>query len=459
MMGMVVTRRTIFRAILLRGLIGLLAAASTLALAGPTLAASANSPTIASVTPNHGPPSGGTKVTITGTNLIGATAVKFGSSEATSFKVESETEITAISPAFTGGEDDAMPVFVTTPDGTNEYECGEEQVGYIYEPTVASVGPHSGPSTGGTEVTIRGTAFEGILWGKGPLCTLARPVVQWVSFGSTPAKSVNIVSESEITAIAPPGTGTVDVTIKDAHPLGSSPITLSDRFRYGYTPPPAIESESVAGITEHGATLEATINPEGQAVRYQFQVATNPTEYPPEIICPPEQDWTPLDGCIGSTPTTNALPIGLIGNGSEYHSATLDLAGAGMVLQPNTTYYYRIIAARSVQSEDTIEWEGPPVYGPSQTFTTSGLQSSTGAGKGSEIVGELTGQPEVLPKLPAGNPAPKRLTRAQKLTKALKQCKEDKSKRTRATCEKRAHKRYGPKQKGPSGPNGNPRRG
>ena len=29
-----------------------------------------------------------------------------------------------------------------------------------------------------------------------------------------------------------------------------------------------------------------------------------------------------------------------------------------------------MIAARSVQTEDTIQWEGPTVYGPDQTFTT-----------------------------------------------------------------------------------------
>jgi hypothetical protein len=338
-----------------------------------------------------------------------------------------------------------VPVFITTPGGTNEYECGEEQVGFIYEPTVTRVEPRSGPVSGGTDVTIRGAAFEGEIRGKGPLCTLARPVVQWVDFGSMPAKSVNIVSESEITAIAPPGTGTVDVTTKDAHPLGSSPVTLGDRFSYGSTTPPVIEDESVGDITEHDATLEAKINPEGQAVRYQFQVVANPSEYPPEIVCPPEQDWKPFDGCIGSMPTIGTLPIGFIESGSEDQSATLDLAGTGMELQPSTTYHYRVIAAKSVQSEDTIEWEGPPVYGPDQTFTTPGLQSSTGTVKGSEITGELPSKLKVPPKLPTNKSLSKPLTRAQKLAKALKRCKKDISKRKRAVCEKRAYKRYRPK--------------
>jgi hypothetical protein len=56
----------------------------------------------------------------------------------------------------------------------------------------------------------------------------------------------------------------------------------------------------------------------------------------------------------------------------------------------------------------------------------------------------------------AGNPAPpasapagkaKPLTRAQKLAKALKTCRKDKSKSKRSSCEKQARKRYGPKPK------------
>jgi hypothetical protein len=59
-------------------------------------------PTIASLTPNTGPPTGGTTVVITGTNFTGATSVMFGSVAAASFAVDSATQITATSPAHTG---------------------------------------------------------------------------------------------------------------------------------------------------------------------------------------------------------------------------------------------------------------------------------------------------------------------------------------------------------------------
>jgi hypothetical protein len=221
-------------------------------------------PGITGVTPNHGPPSGGTRVTITGTSFTGATEVRFGSTEARSFKVESENQITVVSPAFSGG-DASMPIFVTSPGGTSEYECGEEEVGFVYEPIVTGVEPNSGPPAGGTEVTIRGADFWGLVLGKEPLCIFVQNVVSWVYFGSTPAKSINVLSGSEITAVAPPGTGTVHVRVQGV--VSESPIAPADQFSYGT---PVIDGESVSGITEHGATLEAQIDPIGHETEYEL---------------------------------------------------------------------------------------------------------------------------------------------------------------------------------------------
>jgi hypothetical protein len=58
-------------------------------------------PAITAVTPLSGSLLGGTVVTITGTNLNGASAVKFGATPAASFTVDSETQITATAPAAT----------------------------------------------------------------------------------------------------------------------------------------------------------------------------------------------------------------------------------------------------------------------------------------------------------------------------------------------------------------------
>jgi hypothetical protein len=55
-------------------------------------------PTIASVTPSFGPITGGTLLTITGENLSNASSVKFGSTPAAGFSVDSDTKITATTP-------------------------------------------------------------------------------------------------------------------------------------------------------------------------------------------------------------------------------------------------------------------------------------------------------------------------------------------------------------------------
>ena len=72
-------------------------------------------PAISGINPSSGPAAGGTKLTITGSNFTGATAVKFGSAAATSFTVSSSGQITATSPAGSGTVD----VTVTTPAGTS----------------------------------------------------------------------------------------------------------------------------------------------------------------------------------------------------------------------------------------------------------------------------------------------------------------------------------------------------
>jgi hypothetical protein len=138
--------------------------------------------------------------------------------------------------------------------------------------------------------------------------------------------------------------------------------------------PPSIASESASNITQTDATLEAQINPEAdQAGDYaQFQLVKDPSEYASEILCPATLP-PGTDGCIG-TQSANALPIGWVCGSCEQEATTrpvsLDLASAGVTLKPGTTYHYRVLAARRVQTEDTIQWEPPTVYGPDQTFTT-----------------------------------------------------------------------------------------
>ena len=91
---------------------------------------------------------------ITGTDFADATAVNFGSTSATSYTVDSSTQITAVSPAGTGTVD----ISVTTPSGTSGI-VSADQFTYEGTATVTGIFPISGALAGATSVTITGTNF------------------------------------------------------------------------------------------------------------------------------------------------------------------------------------------------------------------------------------------------------------------------------------------------------------
>ena len=95
-------------------------------------------------------------MTITGTNLTGASEVKFGSAKASALKAESATQVTATSPAGSG----TVHVTVSTPGGTSATSAADEYT-YIPAPTVTKVEPTSGPAAGASTVTITGTNLTG----------------------------------------------------------------------------------------------------------------------------------------------------------------------------------------------------------------------------------------------------------------------------------------------------------
>ncbi|MGQ0521864.1 MAG: NHL domain-containing protein [Actinomycetota bacterium] len=73
-------------------------------------------PAIASLAPDSGPTYGGTEVVITGRGFSGTTAVRFGSGPSVAFRVDSDEQITAVSPPNGGG---TVELKVTTALGTS----------------------------------------------------------------------------------------------------------------------------------------------------------------------------------------------------------------------------------------------------------------------------------------------------------------------------------------------------
>ncbi len=172
-------------------------------------------PTVSNVSPRSGPLAGGTFVTITGTGFTGATAVDFGPVVISSF-TNTGTQIVVVSPA--GVSPGSVDVIVTNPIGTSVTSPADL---FTYTapaapvPTVSAISPNFGPSTGGTFVTIIGTAFTG---------------APKVDFGTTAATNVDVVNDTTITAVSPAGTNIVDVTVTTLG--GTSATSPADQFSY-----------------------------------------------------------------------------------------------------------------------------------------------------------------------------------------------------------------------------------
>lgn len=178
---------------------------------------SINTAAVSLLAPGTGVQTGGTTVVITGTNFSGpgftTTAVSFGSNPA-AFTVDSPTRITATSPAGTG----AVEVAVTTPGGTSADNGILDDFTYaVAPPTVLALVPPTGPASGGNSVTIAGFGFTG---------------ATDVKFGSNSVGGGNFTvnNDSQITAAAPAGTGTVGVSVTT--PAGTSADTPADDYTY-----------------------------------------------------------------------------------------------------------------------------------------------------------------------------------------------------------------------------------
>ena len=184
-----------------------------------------SSPVVTGVSPSAGPTAGGTSVTITGSNFLTGATVSIGGNVTSSPAVLSSTQIRVLTPAHLAGNAD---VVVQNPNG----EASTLNNGFVYNvpsPTVASVSPNSGPTAGGTRVTITGTNF------------LAGALIL---FGSAPATSVVVNSATQIQATTPAhAAGLAQVMVEDP---GNVSANLASGFTYtsSTSGPPTISGVS-----------------------------------------------------------------------------------------------------------------------------------------------------------------------------------------------------------------------
>ena len=180
----------------------------------------------------------GATVTITGTDLAGATAVSLGGTAAASFTVVSVTSITAVVGAGSSGS-----VSVTTPGGTTS----RTGFTFIPAPVISSFTPAS--ATTQQTVVITGSGFTG---------------ATALTFGGSAPISYSVVSSTSISAVVANGTsGSISVTT-----LGGT------ASKTGFTFNPCLQITAPADITVNVAS-----GANGAVVNYTTPVGTNPCGY------------------------------------------------------------------------------------------------------------------------------------------------------------------------------------
>jgi uncharacterized repeat protein (TIGR01451 family) len=112
-------------------------------------------PAILGLNPNAGPTTGGTTVIISGVGFTGTTSVTFGGIAATSFSIDSFTQITAVTPAHATG---AVNVVVVTPSGSPALAAGFT---YGLAATSVTLTSSVNPSEAGRPVTFTATVTGG----------------------------------------------------------------------------------------------------------------------------------------------------------------------------------------------------------------------------------------------------------------------------------------------------------
>jgi IPT/TIG domain/Carboxypeptidase regulatory-like domain len=169
-------------------------------------------PVVSSIAPTSGTTRGGTLVTVSGSYFMDVQAVTFGGRSA-SIVTATGNSVTVIAPQHSAG---AVDVRVVTRYGTSPTVAADVFT-YVAPPTITGIDPSSGPTTGGTRVTITGTDLVH---------------VTSVTFGGTAAALVG-GSTTSLTVISPAhAAGAVDVRVTTEY--GTSPVVAADIYTYNW---------------------------------------------------------------------------------------------------------------------------------------------------------------------------------------------------------------------------------
>ncbi len=188
------------------------------------------------ITPVSGPDSGGSTVTVTGTNFQPGAVVLFGIApggiSGLNCTESGGTAITCQTPAALA--DGAIDVTVLNVDG----QLSSAASAYTFQnitPTITGIAPTSGPTNGGTAVTVTGSNFQ---------------AGTQLKIGGLPAGDLVVVDDTTITANTPGvPAGAVDVTVRNSN---GSTATLAGGYTY------ALGTGPINYIQRGGAVTSST---------------------------------------------------------------------------------------------------------------------------------------------------------------------------------------------------------
>jgi autotransporter passenger strand-loop-strand repeat protein len=240
---------------------------------------------------------------------------------------------------------DLNDIFAT--NGLEALNAGDFQVVNLV-PVVTGLSANSGGP--GSTITINGQNFSGA---AGQISVL---------FGSTPATNVNVIDDTQITAVVPSGAGTVDVRVQSgvnetdnisSNPnanvnapifgYGTSAITTADQFTFSSSPAPTLVS-----------------------------IAVTPGN--PSVVAGGTSTFT-ATGTFSDN-STHVLTSGVTWSSSDQAAATINSSGVATALAAGST---TIMATDSgVSGSTTLTVTAPATYPPpSNLHATPGNGSVT----------------------------------------------------------------------------------
>ena len=233
----------------------------------PSGAASASPP---SISPNTGPITGGTTVTITGSGFVPGSTVNFVEVSATggtpAYAPTTDNVVLSVTPTsvtpttivvqspsvIVNGPTTAYWVEVATPTGTSTPAV------FTYttvKPTVTAITPNQGSIAGGSSITVTGSGFLSNAIVHFVQESGGVPVIPAVSFNGS---FVNVTTSTSLTVVSPGivAGSTYFVTVTTS--AGTSPTSGADVFTYSYLVPTVSAVSPSQGPNAGGTSVTVT---------------------------------------------------------------------------------------------------------------------------------------------------------------------------------------------------------